>query len=149
MIPKDGSDASLGRGAALTRFGAALGCSASARRVAVPSATFRAAVRRGNTESSRYRCKDERPAGGPGHDGGESRHRWDLQGLRAVAVLLVVAAHAGVGFLAGGYVGVDVFFVLSGFLITGLLLARAVGPRTLSFRTSTCGGPGASFPPQH
>jgi peptidoglycan/LPS O-acetylase OafA/YrhL len=52
-------------------------------------------------------------------------HREDIQGLRAVAVLLVVFAHAGVGAMAGGYVGVDVFFVLSGFLITGLLLAEA------------------------
>ena len=52
-------------------------------------------------------------------------HRADIQGLRAVAVMLVVLAHAGVGFVAGGFVGVDVFFVLSGFLITGLLLAEA------------------------
>ena len=53
------------------------------------------------------------------------RHRDDLQGLRAVAVLLVVLDHAGIPFLRGGYVGVDVFFVLSGFLITGLLLSQA------------------------
>ena len=51
-----------------------------------------------------------------------SAHRDDVQGLRALAILLVVLSHAGVGFLQGGFVGVDVFFVLSGFLITGLLL---------------------------
>jgi peptidoglycan/LPS O-acetylase OafA/YrhL len=51
--------------------------------------------------------------------------RPDIEGLRAVAVLLVVLAHAGVPHLAGGYVGVDVFFVISGFLITALLLREA------------------------
>jgi peptidoglycan/LPS O-acetylase OafA/YrhL len=51
-------------------------------------------------------------------------HRDDIQGLRAVAVLLVALGHAGVPFLRGGYVGVDVFFVLSGFLITGVLLSQ-------------------------
>ncbi|MEV6298627.1 acyltransferase family protein [Actinoplanes sp. NPDC051861] len=49
------------------------------------------------------------------------RHRADIEGLRAVAVLLVVLAHVGVPGLAGGFVGVDVFFVVSGFLITSLL----------------------------
>ena len=48
--------------------------------------------------------------------------RPDIEGLRAVAVLLVVAGHAGIPWLAGGFVGVDVFFVISGFLITGLLV---------------------------
>jgi peptidoglycan/LPS O-acetylase OafA/YrhL len=46
------------------------------------------------------------------------RFRPDIEGLRAVAVLLVVANHAGLGLVHGGYVGVDVFFVISGFLIT-------------------------------
>jgi peptidoglycan/LPS O-acetylase OafA/YrhL len=49
-------------------------------------------------------------------------YRSDIEGLRAVAILLVVAAHAKVRWLAGGFVGVDVFFVLSGYLITGLLV---------------------------
>src|SRR4051812_39914853 len=45
--------------------------------------------------------------------------------MRGVAVLLVVLSHAGLTAVAGGYVGVDVFFVLSGFLITGILLKEA------------------------
>lgn len=47
--------------------------------------------------------------------------RPDIEGLRALAVLLVVACHAGVPWLQGGYIGVDVFFVISGYLITRLL----------------------------
>lgn len=60
------------------------------------------------------------------------RHRRDIEGLRAVAVLLVVAYHCGLPYLAGGYVGVDVFFVISGFLITGLLLREAGRTGTVS-----------------
>ena len=48
--------------------------------------------------------------------------RPDVQGLRAVAVALVVLFHAHIPGLSGGYVGVDVFFVISGFVITGVLL---------------------------
>ncbi|SEJ39433.1 acyltransferase family protein [Demequina mangrovi] len=53
-----------------------------------------------------------------------SRFRLDIQGLRAIAVAAVVLYHAGVPFLQRGYLGVDVFFVISGFLITGHLLKR-------------------------
>lgn len=51
-------------------------------------------------------------------------YRPDIEGLRALAILLVVAAHAGVLGFSGGYIGVDVFFVISGYLITGLLVAE-------------------------
>ena len=56
-------------------------------------------------------------------------HLRGLDGLRAVAVLAVVIYHAGLGALSGGFLGVEVFFVISGFLITALLLAehRATG----------------------
>ena len=53
------------------------------------------------------------------------RFRPDIEGLRAVAILLVVAYHAGVPGFTGGYIGVDVFFVVSGYLITWLLVAEA------------------------
>ncbi|MBZ5738604.1 acyltransferase family protein [Nocardioides mangrovi] len=60
--------------------------------------------------------------------------RLDIQGLRCVAVGAVVADHAGVRHLAGGYVGVDVFLVVSGFLITSLLLREADRDGRISLR---------------
>ena len=50
--------------------------------------------------------------------------RPDIQGLRAIAVILVILAHASVPGFEGGYIGVDVFFVISGFVITSLLLRQ-------------------------
>lgn len=54
--------------------------------------------------------------------GRESHFRPDIEGLRAVAIGAVLLYHAGVAGTGGGFIGVDVFFVISGFLITGLLL---------------------------
>lgn len=59
--------------------------------------------------------------------------RKDIEGLRALAVLAVVAAHARIPFLDGGFVGVDIFFVLSGFLITGLLVREIEATGKLKF----------------
>jgi peptidoglycan/LPS O-acetylase OafA/YrhL len=49
------------------------------------------------------------------------KHREDVDGLRAVAVLAVVLFHTGASWLTGEYIGVDVFFVISGYLITGII----------------------------
>ncbi|MBS7553339.1 acyltransferase [Ancylobacter dichloromethanicus] len=52
------------------------------------------------------------------------KYRSEIDGLRAVAVIPVILFHAGFGVFSGGYVGVDVFFVISGYLITMILLAE-------------------------
>ncbi|MGY2083216.1 acyltransferase family protein [Blastococcus sp. SYSU DS0539] len=68
-----------------------------------------------------------RPPGGP------PRFRSDIQGLRAVAVGLVVADHV-FGWPHGGFIGVDVFFVISGYLITSLLLRELASTGRVNFR---------------
>ena len=59
------------------------------------------------------------------------QYRPEIDGLRALAVLPVIFAHAGFSFFSGGFLGVDVFFVISGFLITGILL-REIDQGTFS-----------------
>ncbi|MFB9312596.1 acyltransferase family protein [Nocardioides plantarum] len=81
--------------------------------------------RPGNPGSS----DDGRPSGKraarPSGAVGGHRIRKDVEGLRAIAVLLVLPYHAGLKLLHGGFVGVDVFFVISGFVITAQLLREA------------------------
>jgi peptidoglycan/LPS O-acetylase OafA/YrhL len=60
-------------------------------------------------------------------------YRSDVDGLRALAVIAVIVFHANVNWLPGGFAGVDVFFVISGFLISGLI-SREVEEGRFSFR---------------
>ncbi len=82
------------------------------------------------------RAAGDRAADGAG--GGErrpaDRFRGDVAGLRAVAVGVVLLFHAGLPFMPGGFVGVDVFFVISGYLITGQLLAEIDRTGRISLR---------------
>ena len=55
---------------------------------------------------------------------GRQPYRADIDGLRAVAIVLVVGYHVGLPGFRGGFIGVDVFFVISGYLITGLLVTE-------------------------
>jgi peptidoglycan/LPS O-acetylase OafA/YrhL len=64
----------------------------------------------------------------------ETQHRrLDIQGLRAIAVIMVIAFHAGLP-VPGGFVGVDVFFVISGFVITGMLQREWLATGRIKFK---------------
>jgi peptidoglycan/LPS O-acetylase OafA/YrhL len=70
----------------------------------------------------------------PGIPGPLVRHLPALDGLRAVAVIAVIAYHAELGWAPGGFLGVELFFVVSGFLITSLLLAEVEARGTIDLR---------------
>ena len=68
------------------------------------------------------RLASVRPVTDPDAERAAHRYRGDVEGLRAVAVAAVIAYHAGIAGVSGGFAGVDVFFVISGYLITRLLI---------------------------
>ncbi len=72
--------------------------------------------------------------GAQGRRSAQTGFRPDIEGLRAVAVVAVVLFHADVPGVGGGFVGVDVFFVISGFLITGLLWREVSTAGTVGLR---------------
>ncbi|MCB0831465.1 MAG: acyltransferase, partial [Solirubrobacterales bacterium] len=75
-----------------------------------------------------------RESGSPTAKEAGSNFRPDIQGIRAIAVTLVLACHASIPWAKGGFIGVDVFYVLSGFLITGLVVREVEKTGKVSIR---------------
>src|ERR1700721_1237062 len=65
------------------------------------------------------------------------RYRGDIDGLRAVAIILVILYHSGMHFFRGGYTGVDIFFVISGYLIGGHIYSEKLAG-TFSYWSFYC-----------
>ena len=74
--------------------------------------------------------------------GSETRYVPGLDGVRAIAVAAVVGYHLGAPWLPGGLLGVGVFFTLSGYLITTILITAWERIGNLICATSGCGAPG-------
>ena len=89
-------------------------------------------IRTRSSLSTRTKANDD--PSGTGSSPARAGFRPDIEGLRAVAVVAVVLFHAGVPGVDGGFVGVDVFFVISGFLITGLLWREVSSAGTVRLR---------------
>jgi peptidoglycan/LPS O-acetylase OafA/YrhL len=85
------------------------------------------------TQPSHKVALPDRPAGGP-RNAREQRqsYRREIQGMRALGLMLVFLAHAELSFGEGGFVALDTFFVMSGFLITGLVLKEIEKTGSLS-----------------
>ncbi len=84
----------------------------------------------GSVDPAATTVRDEGPLA-PGRETGGLRRFSALDGIRALAVLAVLLYHAGISWMGGGLLGVDVFFVLSGFLITSLLCRELVRTATV------------------
>ena len=56
-------------------------------------------------------------------------YRAEIDGLRAISVIAIVLLHAGFGLFSGGFIGVDIFFVISGYLITTILIEDIVNKK--------------------
>ncbi len=86
------------------------------------------------TESGRRKAERTTPVHGDDHLIPTRRHRRDIQGLRGLAVALVVVFHLYPTVFSGGFVGVDVFFVISGYLITAHLWHEVERTGTIRLR---------------
>jgi peptidoglycan/LPS O-acetylase OafA/YrhL len=89
---------------------------------------------------ARQRQTDSAAGGGggsaaddPGTLLGDRKYRPDVEGLRAVAVVAVILFHTQLASFTGGFIGVDVFYVISGFVITGVLLRKVEGSGSIGF----------------
>ena len=98
--------------------------------------------RRPVTDERHRRPGIRAPIGGTSRTSATGKERISaLDGLRAVALLIIMGYHFGVGWLQGGFFSLDIFYVLSGYLITGLLLSEYRKRVGSSCRPSGCAGP--------